>query len=335
MFLSMQRQSIQSMGGQARAKALSANERSEIARNAAEHKWSLPKAKWGSPDKTLKIGDRELECYVLEDGTRVLSGRGMQEVLGLGQSHGALLKEFVTHNNIKPFIDNELAMELDSPLRFIRPGRGGIPAVAFEATILPKVCDAVLEARKRNPKLTKRQADIADQCETITRVLSKVGIIALVDEVTGYQYDRTRTALAEILEKFIAKELQGWTRTFPTEFYEQIFRLKNWKFDPKSVKRPQVIGHYTTDIVYRRLAPGVVDELKRLSPKVDGRRKNKLFQWLTGDIGHPKLRSHLDGVLALMKASDNWLQFRQFLKKAFPKFEKTELGFEIETLEKN
>jgi hypothetical protein len=77
-----------------------------------------------------------------------------------------------------------------------------------------------------------------------------------------------------------------------------------------------VIGHYTNDIVYKRLAPGVLDELKRLSPKVDGKRKNKLFQWLTGDMGHPKLKSHIDGVIALMRVSDNWNQFKVFLKKA-------------------
>jgi len=176
---------------------------------------------------------------------------------------------------------------------------------------------------------------VAEQCEIITRVLAKVGIIALVDEITGYQYDRAKTALAEILEKFIAKELQEWTRTFPPEFYEQIFRLKNWKFAHSNIgRRPQVIGHYTNDIVYKRLAPGVLDELRKKEPKIEGKRKRKLFQWLTGNIGHPKLRSHIDGVLALMRASENWSQFRHFLKKAFPPYERTDLGFEIELREK-
>lgn len=330
----MQEESIQSQGGKARAKSLSPKQRSEIAQKAAKAKWGLPKAKWGTPDKKLKMGDRELECYVLEDGTRVLSGRGMQEALGLGQSHGGLLKEFLAQDKIKSFIDNELAMELLSPLRFIRPGRGGVPAVAYEATILPKICDAVLEARKRSPKLLKRQAEVAEQCEIITRVLAKVGIIALVDEVTGYQNVRAKNALAEILEKFIAKELQPWTRTFPPEFYEQIFRLHNWKFDPSSVKRPGVIGHYTNDIVYKRLAPGVLRELQDKNPVVDGRRKHKLFQWLTGEVGNPKLKSHLDGVIAIMRISDDWPQFRSFLKKAFPKHETSELGFDLEIKEK-
>lgn len=331
----MQDSSIQSKGGKARAGALTAEKRSEIAKKAADAKWSLPKAKWGTPEKKLKIGDQELECYVLEDGTRVLSGRGMQEALGLGQGHGGILKEFLSQEGIKPYIGDDLARELSNPLRFIRPGRGGVPAAAYEATILPRICDSILEARKRSPRLSKRQAEVAEQCEIITRVLSKVGIIALVDEITGYQNERARDALAQILEKFVAKELRAWTRTFPPEFYEQIFRLHNWKFDPASVRRPSVIGHYTNDIVYKRLAPGVLRELQAKNPVIDGRRKNKMFQWLTGDVGDPKLRSHLDGVVALMRISDDWPQFRQFLKRAYPKYETTDLGFDLQVKERD
>ena len=105
-------QTIQSLGGKARAKKLSKEARSKIAKNAADEKWKSPKAIYGSPDKKLKIGDRELECYVLEGGKRVLSGRGMQEALGLGQAHGSLLKDFTTQKSIIPFISNALAMEL-------------------------------------------------------------------------------------------------------------------------------------------------------------------------------------------------------------------------------
>ena len=80
------------------------------------------KALWGSPDRPLKIGDLEIPAYVLENGTRVLSGRGMQTALQLGQSHGSKLKGLLRSKNIKPHITNELAMALDAPLRFVRPG---------------------------------------------------------------------------------------------------------------------------------------------------------------------------------------------------------------------
>jgi hypothetical protein len=66
-------------GGKARAEKLSAEQRSEIAKKAVEARWArvrgekplsqIPKATHAG---TLKIGDVELSCAVLEDGTRVL-----------------------------------------------------------------------------------------------------------------------------------------------------------------------------------------------------------------------------------------------------------------------
>src|SRR5688572_14862120 len=119
----MNEDTMQSKRGKARAASLTSEQRREIAKKAEEAR-HLPKAIFGTPEKKLKIGNRELECYVLEGGRRVLSGRGMQEALGLGQSHGGLLKEFIDQENIKPFIDNELSMEFLNPVRFVRPGRG-------------------------------------------------------------------------------------------------------------------------------------------------------------------------------------------------------------------
>ena len=95
-----------------------------------------------------------------------------------------------------------------------------------------------------------------------------------------------RRALAAILGEFIAEELRP-SRTFPPELYGDIFRLKGWP-GTDGVKWPSVIGTYTNDIVYDRLAPGVLDRLKRIIPPVSpGRRRHKRFQWLTGGVGHP------------------------------------------------
>jgi hypothetical protein len=39
----------------------------------------------------------------------------------------------------------------------------------------------------------------------LLRGFARVGIIALVDEATGFQRDRTKDALSKILEAYIAK----------------------------------------------------------------------------------------------------------------------------------
>jgi len=282
----------------------------------------LPRSICGSPDSPLKIGNIDIPCYVLEhkgEVKRVLSGRGMQTALALGQRHGALLKGFLGKNNIKPYINKELAMELSNPIRFVRPGRGGKLAVGYEATILVDLCDAVLDARDAGV-LTVKQLVVAKQCEILTRAFAKVGIIALVDEATGYQEIRSRYALEQILDKFISKELRKWAKTFPDEFYEQMFKLRNWQYIPFSVKRPGVVGRYTNDLVYERLAPGILEELKRITPRdAKGRAKHRFFQRLTEDVGHPRLREHLTAVIALMKAASNWAQFYRMLQRALPK----------------
>lgn len=277
------------------------------------------RAVWGSPESPLKIGNVELPCYVLEDGTRVLSGRGMQTALSLGQSHGGILKGFLAQKSIKPHIDNDLAMALDNPIRFVRPGRGGKLAVGYEATVLVDVCNAVVEASDKG-NLTDNQLLVVQQCKILIRSIAKVGIIALVDEATGYQEVRDRLALQKILEKYITDEWAKWTKTFPDEFYKELFRLKNIPYPPVSAKRPGYIGHWTNDIVYSRLTTGVLAELKKKNPIQDtGRRKRKHHQYLTRDIGHPALKEHLSNIIFLMKSCTAWDDFKRRLNRAKPK----------------
>ena len=273
------------------------------------------------------IGDIETPCYVLEDETRVLAQRGMVAGLGMARgssSHGGgdRLAHFVNQKTLEPFIPNELVEVTANPIKFRAPN--GSIANGYPATLLVNLCNAVLSARDAGD-LQKQQAYIAARADILIRGLATVGIIALVDEATGYQDIRARIALATILEKFITKELQPWTKTFPYEFYKEICRLKGWP-STYAIKRPSVIGRYTNNIVYERLAPGLLDELKARTPRLpSGNLKNKLFQWFTPDFGHPRLKEHLIGTMALMRAAPpfGWDKFMRSLQRAFPKLNET------------
>lgn len=237
------------------------------------------------------------------------------------KTEGDRLVRFIGTKGINPFVKPELAEVIKTPIRFYVP-TGGL-AYGYEATVLADLCDAVLEARK-TVKLNYQQDHIAARCEILVRSFARVGIIALVDEATGYQYDRARDALAKLLEAFVAKELQAWVKTFPADFYEQMFRLRGLDFPADTIKRPQYFGVLTNDIVYKRIAPGVLEELKRVTPKDDsGRRKHKYFQRLTSNVGYPKLREHLGAVVAIMKLSDNWDEFYAKLNKHYPQYGET------------
>ena len=198
----------------------------------------------------------------------------------------------------------------------------GTTGFGYNAEILPLVCEVYLNARSAG-KLLPSQEHIAERADILIRGLARVGIIALVDEATGYQEIRAKRALATILEKFIAAELQRWTKTFPYQFYQEIFRLKGWP-GPNGARRPSVIGHYTNDIVYARIAPGVLDELRRLNPVTpQGHRRNRHHQWFTSDVGHPKLREHLASVITVMRLSNTWDEFTRNLNKVFPRIDRT------------
>lgn len=318
----------QAKGGLERAKRLSKSERSEIARmgglaKAAKDGKSLPLlAKYGAEDRPLTINNIQIPCYVLADGTRVLAQRGLQAGIGLGEGGGkggarkipALMEKLVD----KGLDIRGLIARANSPIRFIPP-HGGNAAHGYEATILPDLCAVLIEADRRR-LLTPTQKFLAERAAILQHGFATLGIIALVDEATGYQDVRQRDALARILEKFVAKELRPWIKTFPTEYYEQIYRLNGWPYEAVA-GRPGVIGHWTNNIVYRRLAPGVLQELRRRTPRDEkGRLKNKLFQRLTEDFGHPKLREHLMGVVMLMKYAPNWQVFMDRLDREFPQW---------------
>lgn len=279
----------------------------------------------------LNIGDTTISCAVLENGQRVLTQDSFLHSIGrLARGRGGEgasasdLPVFLRAKNLEPYITPE-TRELSKPIVFTTTRNR--KAYGYRAELLPVVCNIYLQAR--DDGVLKGQDHIALHCDMLVRGLAAVGIIALVDEATGYQYDRARHALEEILDRFISKELRKWAKTFPDEFYQEMFRLKGWSYVPWSIKRPGVVGRYTNDLVYERLAPGVLEELKiKNPPNQKGHRKHRHFQWLTEDVGHPRLREHLTAVMALMRASATWDKFYRMLQRAFPKYNTTlELPF--------
>jgi hypothetical protein len=319
-----------SKGGMARAEQLTPEERQEIARRAAEARWhGVAVATHGSPDHPLKIGDIEIPCYVLDDDgfdgpdedRRVITQQGIIEALGMSRGgstgkSGSRLAKFVSGQSLSPYFPEDFDCGMQ-PIKFRTP-QGSI-AHGYSATVMADICEAVLAARAEE-NLHHNQQHIATRCEILMRGWARVGLVALIDEATGYQRDRARHSLEQILERFISKDLLKWAKRFPDEFYEELFRLRGWQYHPLSVKRPILVGRLTVDVVYERIAPGVLEELKRITPRdIKGRLKHKYHQRLTEDVGHPRLREHLWAVITLMRVFDAWPPFYAALKRALPK----------------
>ncbi|MFC4670752.1 P63C domain-containing protein [Seohaeicola nanhaiensis] len=276
---------------------------------------------------TLRIGSVSIPCAVLRDGTRVLSENGIANALG-GRSGaakrmktaaaeaGAHIPVFLAAKSLSSYVTSELASGPLKPISYIS---GDTEVIGYQAEALPEICNIWLQARQ-DGVLNEQQNDRAQAAEIVMRGLANLGVIALIDEATGYQDTRDRDALQAILDKYLQKEFAAWAKRFPDAFYREIFRLRGWSWNAMSVARPGVVGRYTNDIVYERLAPGILEELQRLNPTQDeGGRARKHHQFLTDDIGHPALAQHLHAVIGLMRASATWEQFRSLLDRAFPK----------------
>ena len=318
---------VAAQGGHARARALTPEKRADIARRAAETRWnaagkSILRA---THDGDLEMGSIRIPCAVLEDGTRVVTQAGVFRAIGrTGKSSGTVgeygvfrLPVFLQAKNLKAFITPELIASSAS-IRF-KPANGGKFAYGYDATIVPLTCQIFLEALAAGV-LNNRQAHIAEQCRIIGKGFAVVGITALIDEATGYQEVRDRQALQKILDAYLRKELAAWAKRFPDDFYLQIFRLRGWQWKGMKINRPGIVANYTKDFVYARLAPGVLQELERVNPIDDnGRRPSKHHQWLTSDVGHPRLQEHLTGVIAIMRGSTEWEQARRMIQRAYPK----------------
>jgi len=314
----------------------------------------LPKA---THTGKIRLEDLTISCAVLEDGRRVLTQADYLQALGRSPRPKGLKSfadttatttvdqknsfrdknkskpyvysklaasttvdhtpAFLRAKSLQPFISKDLAAST-IPIRFTQPS-GGI-ALGFLAETLPQVCVVFLDAFEADA-LSSRQQRTAEQAYMIVRALAQTGIIALVDEATQYQAERAPDALQDAFGTFLRREAATWTRRFPDAFYEEMYRLLNWEWQGMSVRRPWEVGKHTNDLIYSRLAPGILRELEERNPaNENGNRKARHHQFLTHSQGHPALGKHLHAVIGLMKAAETWKQFYGMMERVFPRY---------------
>lgn len=256
---------------------------------------------------------------MLTGGTRVFSQRGMIEGLGLTIRGGQLLKLL---DSVKAFVSDDVVKAVLEPVRFRRPG-GGPLVSGYPVELLIDMCNAVLDAEAALT-LPSHYKVVAVRANVLVRAVAKVGIIALVDEATGYDEHR-KEKLNALLDKYLRQELAAWSKRFPDEFYYHIFRLRGWKWRGRGVNPPSAVAHYTKDLVYARMAPGILTELEKRNPMLvdekTGRRRRlgAHHQMLTEDIGEPHLNQHMLMVIGIQRASTSWEGMMESVDRALPR----------------
>lgn len=330
-------------GGLARAAKLSPERRSDIAKRAAQKRWEdndpiadgdMPRVLESFKSK-LPLAGKIIPCAIVmgpHGVQRVLSETGISNAV-LGDRSGASKRKkkvneesgtpfpiFVAPRQLAAFITQEM---IEGPLKPIDYLDGQRIVRGYDASVLTTVCNVWLKAREAGA-LQDQQLDKAQQAEILMRALAETGIVALVDEATGYQAVRPQNALQSYLELVIRRELAAWAKKFPDEFYENIYKLKGWKWPGMGKNRFSVVANYTTNLIYDRLGPGITEELIRKTPKNDrGYRPSRLHQWLSDDIGDPMLATHMHSILMFQRLAIangyGWKRFLHMVDQVLPR----------------
>ncbi len=261
---------------------------------------------------TLPIGDMELGCAVLDNGTRVLTATSVFTAFGRARKgsntrleiDGTRIPPFLAAKNLEPYINQDV-IERTTPVKYLD---GTHEKSGYVASLLPKMCEIYLAAR-RNGDLATSQEKLAAQSEILLSALAQVGIDALIDEATGYQYDRKHNALRLLLAKYIAEGLQKWILTFPDSFFAELDRLYG---DERTTSRarPQYYGKFINKYVYDPIEHGYVkSKLNELNIDAEGKRRARFHQWLSGD-GRNILIHQIGRVQGLMEMCSDIEKFK-------------------------
>ena len=253
----------------------------------------------------VQFGPIELGCHVLNDGRRVFTQGEMVRAI-TGGADSSNLGRYLRRN---PLIEEGFS---GGPIRFQIPGNPQI-AIGSEATLLIEICESYLDARAQD-LLRPNQGNLAKHAEVIVRACAKVGIIALIDEATGYQKVRARNALQVKLQAFIADELQEWAVMFREEFWIELARLEGVRYSSHS--RPLRWGKYVMLFVYDAIDGDVGRELRKKNPNPRFLRNH--HQWLK-QFGRDKVHDQIERVITIMKLCNTMDDFREKFARVFKK----------------
>lgn len=281
-------------------------------------------ARWGKQVERathqgeLFLDDITLDCYVIEDGRRVISQASIMAALGRSTSSGRRTRNdnmppFVEANNLQRFITPELRENLER-IEF-RVGDEKQVRSGYNAEILPRICHVYLDAEDSGV-LTANQKPAASAAHTLVRALSLVGITALVDEATGYQETRAANELQLLLDAYVREEFRPWIKRFPEVFFKEVYRIHGWNFFPGKTNHTPYVGRFINEYIYEPMPEGVLNRLRVLNPiNESGNRPRKHHQHLSEDTGVKHLERQISMVVTLMEASDDKAQFEHLFDK--------------------
>lgn len=265
-----------------------------------------PTARWPG---NLRIADVELPVYVLDDGRRVISRTGATDVITGGKG-GGNLESYLNVEALRGYMPGDVSEQW---FEFVIPQVTNKTVLGMAAETFLDICTAYVRALNDGALQTDRQRDIAAKAGMFLAACSKVGLVALIDEATGYQYERAEDALQFKLKLFLEEEMRKWESTFPDELWREFGRLTQWRGPIHS--RPRYWGRLVMELIYGYLDPDVAEWLKKNNPKPE--KGHNHHQWLTSQFGLRKLLEHIWMVIGLAKGCQTLGELKQRMAEIY------------------
>jgi hypothetical protein len=188
-------------------------------------------------------------------------------------------------------------------------------AKGMTAETFLEICGAYVTAWQEGALDSEAQIAIAKRAVMFLAACSKVGLIALIDEATGYQYRRAEEELQLKLRLFLLEEMRKWERTFPNELWEQFGRLTSWKGSVN--QRPKYWGKLVMELIYEYLDPDVAQWLRENAP--EPKKGQNYHQWLTSQFGLKKLIEHIWKVIGVASTCENMDDLKYKMEQLYGK----------------
>jgi len=332
-----------SKGGEARMQKLSREERHTLAKEAAKARWgrvknqgvaevagieppradSMPEAKYPG---ILSLAGVDIPVYVLDTGQRIIARIAATEVL-TGVKRQGDLESYLRVEGLKKFIDLDAVKSRMVTFRLKDIEMLNQTSMGLPSDLFLEICRAYVAALNASmlPEaevvLTDRQTEIAIKAGMFLAACAKVGLDALIDEATGYQYLRPEDELQIKLKLYLAEEMRKWERTFPDQLWEQFGRLTNWK--GRIHQRPKYWGKLVMEFIYEYLDPDVAQWLRDNAPTPS--RGQNYHQWLSEQYGLRKLIEHIWKVIGIASTCGTVDELRHNLERLYG----TKKGFQF------
>ena len=258
----------------------------------------------------LNVVGLEVPCYVLDNGEKIIGRTSVTELL-TGIKGGGALEKYISVKALEPFINSKLVLERMVPFRLLEVEGLEKAVKGLPAALMIEICQGFVAALQASmdpnspfPRMTDRQRQMAMQASMFLSACAKLGLEALIDEATGYQYEREDDALQVKLRAFIADELRAWEKTFPDELWQEFGRLTGWKGNLHS--RPKWWGKLVIEMIYDTLDPDVAEYIRQNKPPAG-------VHWhrqLTENVGVRSLVSRCYEVIGMAKTCDSMRELR-------------------------